>query len=287
MVLKLIKNEFIDSQRKFLPLLATILGMGVLFTLMTISGEYINQFFVLTGLVVLLIVALSIATIVLSAIGYIDLLYVSLYKTRGYKLFTMPVKTWEILIAKVAVALIWTVIIFITATLSASLFFFISTNQVREIYDVVYRFLIYLFGSFDLGFYVITGLSILSDYILEIIVFLFAGSIVNSHFIQNKRPLFMVVAYLLLTYLISNIVVNILGNFDFINFTISDIVLINPSILENFDPLTTPWETLFAVSTNPDGLRNLALLTLFKISLSGVLAYATVWFWNHKLEIIE
>ena len=107
---KLIKHEFKEASRRFVMILGMIVAASIILAL-SFNMEAIYNEGVILVMLMLILMGLGIAVVVMSFMAFIDLLYTSLYNKNGYRLFTLPVETWEIIVAKISVYAIWNAIV--------------------------------------------------------------------------------------------------------------------------------------------------------------------------------
>lgn len=283
MVGKLIKNEFKDSKDKFMPVIGLIISLAILITL-SFKSRTINSQEILLVTIMLVVMALGIAIVVMSFMAFIDLLYTSLYNKNGYKLFTLPVETWEIIVAKIAVFFIWNVIIAIVSFLSIMAFLMI-TLQGTEILTVMRSLTSYVFGQVELRTILVLLLETITSNLVTISMFLFVGSIIHSTYVQNQRGIKMFVIFIIVAIILNQILFRFTGGQELaLSGAINEQVILN---IENFNPLVDGWDNIFTIYTNIRGLQAMTLSSLLYATVSLLLFMGTTWFWNHKLEIID
>lgn len=282
MVTKLVKNEFKDSSRKFVPILGIIATASVILT-MTINLDMVNNIAFANLLLLIVLLGLGVAIVVLSFMAFIDLLYTSLYNKNGYRLFTLPVETWEIVTAKVVVYAIWNVII-LCVTLLAFLFITLVSVRDAEFWEVFRSIFAFFAETVELRVVLTVLLNTVASGLVSIALFLFAGSVVNSRYVQNQRGLKMFILYLVLTALSNQLFVQLGASGEFIfNAAIDP----TPIMSGTFNPLVQGWSSVVALTTNVAGLRDMALMSVLYLIVASILFFGTVWFWDHKLEIID
>ncbi|HLV50165.1 MAG TPA: hypothetical protein VKY25_04470, partial [Erysipelothrix sp.] len=237
-------------------------------------------------ILILIMIGLFIAVLVMWVMAFIDLLYKSIYNKNGYRLFTMPVKTWEIVVAKTVVFFMWMFIIGVVTFIAMMIFLAISFRDL-EIFRVYQSLISYILSNFSLAEIGIMVLSFISNNLITITVILFIGSVANSHFIQNRRALVAFVGYLILTAIISRFTVSFVSEVSLFDFVINDQLIMNPGMIDSINPLTQGWSTLFELSANTIGFQTVAKVTLIELLMSGLLMFGTVWMWDNKLEILN
>lgn len=283
MVVKLIKHEFKEASRRFVPILGMIVAASIILAL-SFNMEAIYNEGVILVMLMLILMGLGIAVVVMSFMAFIDLLYTSLYNKNGYRLFTLPVETWEIIVAKISVYAIWNAIVGIT-TLLAFIFITAVTVDLSEVWLIVDSIILFIKEVIELRVVLVGILSTLTSSLLTLSLFLLVGSIVNSHYVQNHRGIKMFIGYLI-SYVLLNQIMMQLGS----GLATSINVSLDPNFLNNanaFNPLIQGWGAMFDVSTNLSGLRTLSMFSVLNFSVSMLFLFGTTWFWNNKLEIID
>lgn len=106
---KLIKYELKESARWTLPVYAALLVMSIVTRLlMMITAE--NVWVGLTqGIAIVMFVLLVVGVPILTVVLIIFRFYKNLLTDQGYLMFTLPVKTWQHIVAKLVGALVWIV----------------------------------------------------------------------------------------------------------------------------------------------------------------------------------
>ena len=280
MVGKLIKHEFLESKRKFIPVIGTIAAATLILVTM-IKGGFGSNFLIVTTSFIL--VGLFFASIVMTIMAFIHVLYTSVYNKRGYQLFTLPVKTWEIIVAKLAITFIWTIIMMLVSGLAILIVFFVALSG-NEVMPYISSGFNYLFTSIELRYYAVSLLSQITGTIFTFATFMFVGSIVHSEFVQNRRGLIMFIGFLVLTVIVNNVVALFITSGLPIDFIPNPDAVMNPGM---YDPLVSGWESYFTLSTNVQVLQSHMLLAVIKGLLGVGFIFGTIWFWDNKLEIID
>lgn len=286
MVGKLIKNEFLDSRKSFQPVLLMIVSLTTILTIVTNTRLENSAAAFVIPILILIMIGLFIAVMVMWVMAFIDLLYKSIYNKNGYRLFTMPVKTWEIAVAKTVVYFIWMLIVGIVTFLAMIIFLAISFRDL-EILKVYQSLIGYILSNFNFAEIGVMILSLISNNLITIMVILFVGSFANSHFIQNRRGLIAFVGYLVITAIISRFTVAFVAEVSLFDFIINDQLIMNPGMIDSINPLTQGWSTIFELSTNAIGFQTVAKVTLIEMLMSGLLMIGTIWMWDNKLEILN
>ena len=112
---KLLKYEIKATARLFLPMYITILIFAVInkifdpFNTLDSSSSF-NLQTILGAVSSILYFALIVGILVMTLVIMIQRFYKNLLGDEGYLMFTLPVKSWEHIISKLAVAMMWTII---------------------------------------------------------------------------------------------------------------------------------------------------------------------------------
>lgn len=286
MVGKLIKNEFLDSRKSFLPVVLMIVSVTTILLLVTNSRFQGGGAVFLVSILMLVLFGLFVAIFVMWVMAFINLLYKSVYNKNGYRLFTMPVKTWEIVVAKTAVYFLWLLIIGVVTFISVNVFLLItfSNTDFMEIYSSLVG---YIFSNISLPQIILMVLSFISNNLVTIATILVVGAIANSAWIQNQRSIKAFLMYVVLTAVISRVTAQFLSSAPIFNLNINDAILLDPTILDSFNPMIDSWSTIFSLATNVDAMQTVAKVVLLEFLMSGLLVYGTLWVWDHKLEILN
>lgn len=104
MLSKLMKYELQASAKTFLPL------YGVLLLFALVNRLLFNfSFGALQGIAITIYSGLMVAVAVLTIIVSIQRFYKTLLTEEGYLMFTLPVKTWQLVISRLFTAMIWVI----------------------------------------------------------------------------------------------------------------------------------------------------------------------------------
>lgn len=125
-MLTLIKNDLINTKKKYIASFIVLLALSVLTPLMLFGIDYNNE--ATQEFSVILTILMSLGTSAFFIVGIVLLSIAtkqfnkSMFSSQGYLTFTLPYKTWQVILSKV--------ITFITWTLSFILIYFICLNIV-------------------------------------------------------------------------------------------------------------------------------------------------------------
>lgn len=176
---KLIKHETRATSRIFLPLYGALLILTIFTKLVMAIGA--PDFFseaasnnsnvaeIILGISFTLYFVLIVGICVMTLVMIIQRFYKNLFTDEGYLMFSLPVKTWELVLSKLLVGLIWsavcTVMIFLTFFIfSLGAFSMMELSQtIRSAYSM---------------FYLQTGME-LNLFMAELIVFILVETVAS------------------------------------------------------------------------------------------------------------
>lgn len=123
MLRKLLKYEIKATARVLLPLYLAVLLFGFInrflnpFNVPQASNSFTIHT-VLSMFSMFLYIALIVGTIVMTTIILIQRFYKNLLGDEGYLMFTLPVKSWKLIISKMLVSMLWIILSFLTVICS-------------------------------------------------------------------------------------------------------------------------------------------------------------------------
>lgn len=189
---KLIKHEFKDTMRLFLPIFGLIAVLTPIFSLMMslgrnyegLSGDKAYGLDVVfgSGIVgyILLLFGLMIVTQILIVIRF----YRTMTSTEAYLTFTLPAKTHSILFSKWLVAMVWYIISCILALVSVLTVFLIATPVTLDQIGYILRSTFTFLNTQDLIMMILLFLFILislSLTILRMYTSVMIGQLAKTH----------------------------------------------------------------------------------------------------------
>ena len=266
MVGKLIKNDLKDSSKAYLPVFVMIV-VGTVLALLSLSfaGGHSQFAYFVSTLMDLVIFGLVIAVMVMSVRATIYVLYSSLYTKNAYRLFTLPVKPWQILVSKIVTSIIWSILVSILTLVSVG----IIVGYVSEDFFIIFKGLNELITQLRMlvtpsilaAFLMDASLSTILGYVM----ILFAGAFTNTSFIRKNRGI--------ITFITVLITASVYGR-------ISDVFGANIfSVLERYDL------NAFLVGTLHINFMEFFWVFAFVVLIIAALVAATLWLWDNKLEI--
>lgn len=266
MVGKLVKNGMKDSSQAYLPVF-TLIGISTLLALLNIwTIDEVSLKFI-SGIINMVLFGLIVAIAVISYRASIYVLYTSIYKKNSYRLFTLPVKSWEIIVSKILVSLIWSTLVGIATMISL----FVIVSVVGTDFNIIWELIKNTLEGFKIIFSNPAGLVLMLDLFVRMflgsILILFAGSVANSSWVGKNRGITTFVIFLLTLVMISK--VSAVFGADMGNYLITFDI---PSVIqgtETIDVVPMIWILLYDV-----------LIVIF-------LGLGTAWMWDNKLEIIQ
>lgn len=199
MLKKLIKHEFKDTMRLFIPMFGFIIILTPIFSLMMSLGTEYNEkaesalsLVFGSGIVgyCLLLFGLLIVTQVLIAIRF----YKTMTSQEAYLTFTLPAKTSQILFAKWLVAFVWYILACAIALISIFIVVLIATPiKLSEIINGI-GFLLQTIDLSDFGALLLLGLFMLIS--LAFSISMMYLSIMIGQLVQTHRVALSIGAYL-------------------------------------------------------------------------------------------
>lgn len=138
---KLLKYEIKSTARLLLPLYLAVLIFGVInrflnpFNIVETSNSLTLQT-ALSAFSMILYIALIIGILVMTFVIMIQRFYKNLLGDEGYLMFTLPVKTWQHIISKLLVSMLWLILSFLTVICSVLIIANVN-NLFSEISNVI------------------------------------------------------------------------------------------------------------------------------------------------------
>ncbi|MDE8252701.1 hypothetical protein PT191_01960 [Erysipelothrix rhusiopathiae] len=264
MVGKLFKNDLVDSYRAYAPVVGMMIAGCVLIILM-IQLAINDRFGIFGTFLALALFALVVIVTVMSVRANIYVLYTSIYHKNGYRLFTLPVKTWQILVSKLLVAFFWSVIMGLLLILSLFIITFTTTGSLAIYGQAMQELSQYFTQYFESSVAFFAVIDNLLNFALSSLVILFAGAVAHSSYFQNNRGLVAVGIAVLIAIILGQI-----GAF----------------VDTSFGSVLLRYDSYAFLQGGSIPVGELALVVLYQILVCGFLAYGTLWFWNHKLEVM-
>ena len=137
---KLFKHEMKATARLLLPLFLVLAVLTILDRIVIYLDIFKGVLTVIPGLITFVYVISIIAVVIVTTVLIIYRFYKNLITDEGYLMFTLPVKSHELITSKLIVATIWTVASFVGVV--ASIFFVVSGGfNLTEIRDGFQQFL--------------------------------------------------------------------------------------------------------------------------------------------------
>lgn len=206
MLRKLMKEEILASYRTYVPILLAIIGM----TLMSVLGFRVEE-----GEVVG-ILSLSVTMLIMGAAGGFTLynLVVSLgtrvYGKPGYLLFSVPAKTWEIMVSKLLVNLMWIVLTLMicagSVIYSFSVFAEMGIADLTLMLEEIFQGL----GTWD---FVRMGVITIISVIYQIVFFMFLFALLNLIYKGEKKVLIGILLFFGLNQVVGVLQNAVIGNY--------------------------------------------------------------------------
>lgn len=186
MLKKLTKHELYATGRIFLPIYAIMLLLSLINRVLFGIDNISRPLNTLRGFMVAAYVISIIATLVVTFVIMILRFYRNLMSDEGYLMFTLPVKTSQLINAKLIVSLLWNITCVIVV--AASLFIVLGTAKnmamFRDVLDTFFTVLKDTYGSSYVWLiveYIVLILVGLIQQILLIYVSIAIGHMLNDH----------------------------------------------------------------------------------------------------------
>ena len=205
MLKKLLKYEIRATARLFLPVFGAILVLAILNNIFFNFNDIPDFAAVLTMMVYVILI---IALFVLVFVVMIQRFYKNLLCDEGYLMFTLPVKTWQLIASKLIVSIMWLAICSAVTVLSIFIVAF-SPEMLQAIPE--------LMGAFSdfLAHYVgISEVTLLFEFLLSMLigtigsVLMIYAAISVGHLVHKHRVLTAFGAYIGLS-IVESIITNL------------------------------------------------------------------------------
>jgi len=280
MLIKCIKHDLLATYREFSGLYLALILLAIFSPFLLRSNNQFLIFIVFLG-----IFGVVIATLVVTFLTIIRLYSRRLFSDEGYLTLTLPVKTIDTVLSKVATGTIWsfaTVSVFlVTGLVFLTINFFLATGaewqaSAATLSDWIGQ--IAATGIFaEIGKLTLLGIPMsLIDTIYSMILLIFVITLVNTSLIRKNR----VAIGILLFFVISLFLNWFMSLFHSTPFLFRDVALYFNDINSVSDLLLGLRQVGFTVSV-PDyafGIIGQGLLAI-------ALGYGTLWLLDHKLEM--
>lgn len=258
---KLIKQELKSTYRIFLLIYFVILISSVMPAIGTATNLELIQ---ILGTFILLLVALPI--VVIYIVITVSRYYNGLYGEEGYLAFTLPVKSWQLVLSKFLASIIWAIATFIITAFS--FFLFLYSMMLMDGYSLHWKeFLNFFFYSPRLYFLLFfalltTGMNLIMTIYLSI-------SLGNLGCIQRGNMVISIVFFFLINYTQGKIT-------QFINFIF---FRKQESMMMQFYHQETFWDALQGV----ESLLSYSIVMEFLFTV--ILFFIVSWITSHRLHI--
>ncbi|MDI6452531.1 hypothetical protein [Peloplasma aerotolerans] len=167
MLRKLIKHEFIASYRRYVPFYIALLGLAVLNPLTSLTDDafYINAILLSGAVIIVSVMSLFTIYNMIISLGR------RVYGKPGYLLFTLPVKTIDIMLSKILVNLFWIICTVIISIITFAVTFYFFDGSFLTVFRMIT--LMFIENPMD-GLILILALFIYALYSIAILMFLFS-----------------------------------------------------------------------------------------------------------------
>jgi hypothetical protein len=186
MLVKLLKHEFKSTVRYLVPLYLILILLSVMDRIMLQLNIFHGVLQFIPGVITFLYVISIMAIFIVPFILLINRFYKNLTLDEGYLMFTLPVKTHQLIDAKLLIAMLWTVVSTLAA--AASIFIVAYSPQMAHEMNIFFKQLNWglheMFGNrYALGIfeYVVLIISGAINAILLIYASIAIGHLFHSH----------------------------------------------------------------------------------------------------------
>lgn len=261
MLIKLLKHEIKATYRIFLLIFAVILFL----TLANILGIQTENTYILRFSMAAASIAI-LPIIVVYAVTILQRYYNNLYGEEGYLMFTLPVKSWEIILSKYINALIWAILTVLVGGICGALLLFVFVHKIGTPYTF-FELVQICIGKFDFKFLVTVPILLFFGIACFIMKVYFVISLSNIAFIRKFNILIAIIAYFILGKIES-----VIGNL-FLKNQVTD-------VLDAYSIYNLGWQNLM------DFISKSSWIAIF-ITTIFILVYflGTSYITSHKLQV--
>lgn len=110
MLRKLMKHEIKGSGRLLLPVFLALFIMTLINKIFLSINSQATGFIMTTGISMALYITIMVALVVMTFIVIIMRFYKNLMTDEGYLMFTLPVATWQQILSKLIIAIMWSLV---------------------------------------------------------------------------------------------------------------------------------------------------------------------------------
>lgn len=275
MVIKYTKHEIEQTFKHYIP----VFIMGVVGAVLVIGMAYTTSKAVTSSqdmpwafsFMLLALFGVSIAASVIAIRAMLMVLYTNLYSVTGYRQFTYPITSVQRVIIKILTASFWNVIIGAFLLVIG----FVTVLAIRAIIpggefvlEVIVDGIKEIFSKMDISRVLLSILSTITSSLLTIVVILLSGAFANSSWVRKNRTIMALIAYLVISVLMSQVSSLVLSGLFNSQGTVSGVIAI------------FGFENLLSLP----GLLVSILMDFIFIIISVV---GTIWLWENKLEILN
>lgn len=209
MLAKLLKYEIKATARKFLPLYCAITIVSIFINL----GINFPNLSLLSRFSIFLLTVLFISLIVITLMTIIQRFKNNLLSDEGYLMFTLPVSTEKLILSKLITAVLWGFASLIIAALSFLIIVF-NRNIFSVINELLMRFSYYigLIEARHVWLFALFILCAIFQFVYFILLVYGSLSVAQMAIFHKRRGLVSFTAFILSSFVISNIVGLIFSN---------------------------------------------------------------------------
>ncbi|MEG1930901.1 MAG: hypothetical protein RR131_07150 [Anaerovorax sp.] len=208
---KLLKYEVKSTGRIFVPLYGALAAISIIISLLFSPDSGMGG--IVNGILLVLYFSLMVAIAVVTFVVIIQRFYKNLLTDEGYLMFTLPVKTWQLVAGKLLIAMLWSVVSSVVAGLSVFLIMTATFGNFGEFIQMIQQG-IHMLAQLEFNIWM-TIFEVVLVMILSLAanILLIYAAIGLGHIANRRQILWSVVAYiaiLTLLQIVTSLVMKIL-----------------------------------------------------------------------------
>ncbi|MGM9538377.1 MAG: hypothetical protein ACI3VN_08610 [Candidatus Onthomonas sp.] len=149
MLSKLLKYEFKSTCRTFLIVYVVMAALSVLTGALDRANAVFEAILPIWVILTFLTTLFFFAAVIITTVLNINRFYRGLFKDEGYLIHTLPVRSWQIIAAKLIPAVIWTIATVAVMMVSMALMLLTSTALTGTDWGEVFSGLLYVLSHLD------------------------------------------------------------------------------------------------------------------------------------------
>lgn len=269
MVVNLIKKDLRDSKQTFIPIFIFVTALLLLMLSSTSITNVMDKAGLDSSTILFSFMTLSffpiISVLFLSINAVSKTLYTNIYNNQGYELFTLPVKSSNIIISKVMTTIIWITSLLTYSFILLNIIFLITKDI--SVSDIISSISIFLsMSANDLTIKVLNSLSYFITVALILLLILFSGAISHTKYVSKFKKGVTITLFIIL--------INVISKFESI-FYADYHSAFHILFLEN----------IFVFNSKLNSA--IYIIMLIRVLIITILFLSTTYLWNNKLQLID